>query len=271
MAKDGALSGLTDYSLSDLQSLVSDPIGTISREAPNIYDRYTLDPTQTITTMLGAATGVPALTTGINYLGSQVSGALAGHASKAAAGVPGYEMGTYQGQPYSVVSGIFGRTITGNVPPGFTVDDHDRLVRERRERLDKEIPIYTPPTLTKTRTGWAITDTDPSLTEASVEGVEGIDTSSKGTVGAGEHSHDPEGAWTNEQITSWNKAGQPPGMTQAQAQQLADQARTDALGASLGYGKGYDLSSEGLGYGWSGGDEGGGDEGGGDEGGWGDF
>ena len=89
MAKDGALSGLTDYSLSDLQSLVSDPIGTISREAPNIYDRYTLDPTQTITTMLGAATGVPALTTGINYLGSQVSGALAGHASKAAAGVPG--------------------------------------------------------------------------------------------------------------------------------------------------------------------------------------
>ena len=55
-------------------------------------------------------------------------------------------------------------------------------------------------------------------------------------------------------------------MTQAQAQQLADQARTDALGASLGYGKGYDLSSEGLGYGWSGGDEGGGDEGG-----WGDF
>ena len=60
-------------------------------------------------------------------------------------------------------------------------------------------------------------------------------------------------------------------MTQAQAQQLADQARTDALGASLGYGKGYDLSSEGLGYGWSGGDEGGGDEGGGDEGGWGDF
>ena len=98
--------------------------------------------------------------------------------------------------------------------------------------------------------GWDRGDPDPDWSEAQAEGVAGIDTSSKGTVGAGEHSHDPEGAWTDEQITSWNAAGQPPGMTQAQAQQRVDQAITDSEAESLGYGKGYDLSQEGLGYGW---------------------
>lgn len=117
--------------------------------------------------------------------------------------------------------------------------------------------------------GWDRGDPDPDWSEAQEEGVAGIDTSSKGTVGAGEHSHDPSGAWTDEQITSWNAAGQPPGMTQAQAQQLSDQAITDSESKGLGYGKGYDLSQEGLGYGWSGGEGSG--SGSGDEGGWGDF
>ena len=77
-----------------------------------------------------------------------------------------------------------------------------------------------------------------------------------------------------ESFSAWHSAmSRGPGLPDVQttANQLQEQAKTDALGASLGYGKGYDLSSEGLGYGWSGGDEGGGDAGGGDEGGWGDF
>jgi hypothetical protein len=92
--------------------------------------------------------------------------------------------------------------------------------------------------------GWNRSDPDPSESIEDAEDVLGVD------INSNEFSFDPEGAWTDEQINSWNAAGQPPGMTQAQAQQLADQARTDAEATDLGYGKGYDLSQEGLGYGW---------------------
>ena len=108
--------------------------------------------------------------------------------------------------------------------------------------------------------GWERGDPDPSESIEDAEGVLGVD------IDSDEISFDPSGAWTDEQITSWNAAGQPPGMTQAQAQQLADQAITDSESKGLGYGKGYDLSQEGLGYGWSGGESGGSSGGGDDEG-----
>ena len=69
----------------------------------------------------------------IGWLADQISNWSEGvHAANVAgyeAGKEGYGVGSIEGNNYSVGPGFFGgRAITGNVPTGFTVDDHDKEV-----------------------------------------------------------------------------------------------------------------------------------------------
>jgi len=90
--------------------------------------------------------------------------------------------------------------------------------------------------------------------EAEEEGVAGIDTSATGAVGGGEFSMDDDDP--NAETTHESPAPPDP----------MSGGYTGSMGGH-GYGEGYDISSEGLGYGF----DGGGDDGSDDDGGWGDF
>ncbi len=53
---------------------------------------------------------------------------LANDYAKSQLGVPGYSVGMYSGQPFSISPGLFGsRALSGTLPPGITVSDIERM------------------------------------------------------------------------------------------------------------------------------------------------